>query len=67
MNSVPFASSGSDQDLWARQMDLRAEAAAILAELDVMTIVADAGPMLLPATPGTSGTTWLVAHGYPET
>lgn len=47
MNSVPVMRSTSDEDLWARQAALQAEAGAVLADLDLTTIVADVGPMLL--------------------
>ncbi|WP_432826816.1 hypothetical protein [Dactylosporangium sp. CA-092794] len=37
----------NDEELWARQVTLQAEAAAVLAGLDLAAIVADFGPMLL--------------------
>src|SRR6185503_9724785 len=47
MNSVPAGHRASDDELWARQTTLQAEAAAILVELDLAATVADIGPMLL--------------------
>jgi hypothetical protein len=47
MNSVPVLRSAPDEVLWARQTALQAQAAAILADLDMAAIVADVGPMLL--------------------
>lgn len=47
MNRARVSRSTSDEDLWERQVVLQAEATAILADLDLIAIVADAGPMLL--------------------
>jgi hypothetical protein len=47
MNSVPVLRPAPDEDLWARQAALQAQAAAVLADLDVAAIVTDVGPMLL--------------------
>jgi hypothetical protein len=47
MNSVRVLPCEADADLWARQAALQAEAAAILADMDLAAIVADVGPMLL--------------------
>jgi hypothetical protein len=47
MTSLPAVHSAPDDDLLARQAALQTEAAAILADLDPATIVADVGPMLL--------------------
>jgi hypothetical protein len=47
MNSVRVLRCEADEDLWARQAALQAEAAAILADVDLAAIVADVGPMLL--------------------
>jgi hypothetical protein len=47
MNSVRVLPCEADEDLWARQAALQAEAAAILADMDLAAIVADVGPMLL--------------------
>jgi hypothetical protein len=47
MNSSSGLRPAPAEDLWARQADLQAEAAAVLAELDLAAIVADVGPMLL--------------------
>jgi hypothetical protein len=44
MNSVPVLRPAPDEDLWARQAALQAQAAAVLADLDVAAIVADVGP-----------------------
>jgi hypothetical protein len=47
MDSAPVGRSAADDDLLARQAALQAEAAAILADLDLAATVADVGPMLL--------------------
>jgi hypothetical protein len=47
MDSARVASSAPDDDLWTRQLALQAEAAAILADLDLAGLVADVGPVLL--------------------
>jgi hypothetical protein len=47
MNEIGVSPPASDEDLLARQAALQAEAAAILADLDLAAIVADVGPMLL--------------------
>src|SRR5689334_11295098 len=47
MDSARVAPSAPDDDLWTRQLALQAEAAAILADLDLAGLVADVGPMLL--------------------
>ncbi len=39
--------TASDEDLWARQAALQAEASEVLAGLDLATIFADIGPVLL--------------------
>jgi hypothetical protein len=39
--------SASDQELFARQAALQAEAAQVLAELDLDRLVADVGPVLV--------------------
>jgi hypothetical protein len=47
MDSARASRPTSDEDLCTRQAALQAEAAAILADLDLTAIVADIGPMLL--------------------
>jgi hypothetical protein len=47
VDSLPAMRSAPDDELRARQTALQAEAAAILAELDLAAIVADVGPLLL--------------------
>ena|SRR5439155_4772926 len=54
MSGVPALSPTPDEDLWARQVALQAEAASLIADLDLATIVADVGPML-PAGSYVSG------------
>jgi hypothetical protein len=47
MDGARLSGDTSDEDLWARQAALQAEAAAILADLDLAAILGDVGPMLL--------------------
>jgi len=44
MDSAQALRFASDDDLWARQAALQAEAAAVLADMDLTTILADVGP-----------------------
>lgn len=47
MDSDPVMDLPPDDELWARQTALQDQAAAILADLDLASIVSDIGPMLL--------------------